>query len=219
MVICIQCNQEGGEGKFCENCGKPIVSERPCPKCGIALDNKTRFCPECGFKLFGPDAGSFRKAPGGFHAGDIGFVKGNIDGSSHTAYEGAKAGNIIIGIPQPTDEGIPHAVCPICGGYPEKRDSFRCLRCNRDWICGRHRDAELNWCQDCAASEKTLKEVQELKAEKIRLERESQIRLKEEARRDLTNPAEKREELSGVQKSHCRPQTHEFERGLSSGGV
>jgi len=188
MAICVQCNQEGGEGKFCVNCGGPMAGQRLCPRCGGAMELK--FCPECGFYFSEETAASAPQPSGGFKAGDIGLFKGNIDNSTHIAYEGAKAGSIIIGIP-PQENAHPQAVCPICGRYAEKRDSFRCLRCTRDWICTGHRDPELNCCQDCAAVEKSRREVEALRAEKLRLEQENlKTKAEQETRKDPERPPE-----------------------------
>jgi hypothetical protein len=183
MAICAQCNQEGGEGRFCENCGKPLIRERLCPSCGSKIEGRAKFCPECASLLSEQDAGDSQRTPGGLHAGDIGILKGNIDASTHSSHAGAQVGNIIIGIPHAPESNTSQAVCPICGGYSEKNTSFRCLRCNRDWICARHRDADLNWCQDCAAAERARREVEALRAEKLQLVEENRRRLEEQNRR------------------------------------
>jgi hypothetical protein len=86
-------------------------------------------------------------------------------------------------MPQPAASGAPTAVCPICGEYPEQRSCFRCIRCNRDWICLRHRDAELRWCEDCAATERLRREREAFAAEQKRREEEHRDSL-EKARRD-----------------------------------
>ncbi len=197
MAICTQCNHEGGEQKFCQNCGAPLMRERRCPECGGALDGTSRLCPECGFVLSKQGALSEQgAAAGGLRTGDIGFIKGNVDSSTHISHAGATAGNINIAIQppqQPAEASAPHAVCPICGAYPEKRESFRCLRCNRDWICIRHRDPALNWCENCAAVEKARREVEVLRAENLRLQQETQKRGEEENRRsERFNPDEPR---------------------------
>jgi len=183
MTICAQCNQEGGEGRFCENCGKPLAQERLCPNCGSKIEGRSRFCSECAFLLSEQDTGASQQAPGGFRAGDIGILKGNIDASTHSSHAGAQVGNIIIGIPHAPESHVSQAVCPICGGYAERSTSFRCLRCNRDWICVRHRDEELNCCQHCASAERARKEVEVLKAEKLRLAEENRRKSDDENRR------------------------------------
>ncbi len=183
MAICVQCNQEGGEGRFCENCGKPLAQERLCPNCGSKIEGRARFCSECAFLLSEQDTGASQQAPGGFRAGDIGILKGNIDASTHNSHAGAQVGNIIIGIPHAPESHASQAVCPICGGYAERSTSFRCLRCNRDWICVRHRDEELNCCQHCASAERARKEVEVLKAEKLRLAEENRRKSDDENRR------------------------------------
>ena len=79
-VICPSCNNTVSAGKFCPECGKPLVIETvacikcgskikkgskfcpecgesqiiqkiKCPKCGVEVDSNTKFCPECGEKL------------------------------------------------------------------------------------------------------------------------------------------------------------------------
>ncbi len=161
MTICRKCNEEGGDALYCNNCGARLDSDRKCPACGAALRAAANYCPACGASLEAKEAPppeETREAHGGgYRGGDIGIFRGKIDSSSHTtstSFGGASAGNIIIGIPPATPGGPPQAVCPVCGEYPELRASFRCLHCNRDYICLRHRDAESNWCKECAASER-----------------------------------------------------------------
>ncbi len=48
-MICNNCKQDGGDGKFCKECGSPLKIERECPKCHTKTDGK--FCPECGTSL------------------------------------------------------------------------------------------------------------------------------------------------------------------------
>jgi hypothetical protein len=51
MAVCNHCERDGGEGRYCEYCGKPLARGAACPKCGHEMESKTRFCPECGFSL------------------------------------------------------------------------------------------------------------------------------------------------------------------------
>ncbi|MBI5304301.1 MAG: AAA family ATPase [Chloroflexi bacterium] len=47
---CPNCSFENSaDGKFCENCGKPM--ERACPNCGKTIPPAARFCKHCGFNL------------------------------------------------------------------------------------------------------------------------------------------------------------------------
>ena len=50
-VICPHCNAQVPEGKFCPECGKPLVVEKAkCIKCGATINKGAKFCPECGAK-------------------------------------------------------------------------------------------------------------------------------------------------------------------------
>lgn len=48
-IICSQCNQPAGTGKFCSNCGVPLYLK--CSNCGAQSALGTKFCNECGTKL------------------------------------------------------------------------------------------------------------------------------------------------------------------------
>ena len=48
-MICPHCGKKTLKGKFCSECGKPLVNK--CPKCGTDLAPGTKFCPECGEKV------------------------------------------------------------------------------------------------------------------------------------------------------------------------
>ncbi len=51
-MICKKCNQDGGDGKFCRECGSPlnvINDVKECPYCHTKTMGK--FCSECGAKL------------------------------------------------------------------------------------------------------------------------------------------------------------------------
>jgi hypothetical protein len=50
QTICPKCGQIAGQGKFCNNCGAPLMLLE-CPKCGAKSSADTRFCGECGTKL------------------------------------------------------------------------------------------------------------------------------------------------------------------------
>lgn len=45
-VLCPICHQVAGTGKFCINCGTPLVLK--CPKCGETHAAGTKFCANCG---------------------------------------------------------------------------------------------------------------------------------------------------------------------------
>lgn len=47
-VICPSCGQKTGKGKFCQECGAPLI--RKCSSCGAELASGAKFCPECGEK-------------------------------------------------------------------------------------------------------------------------------------------------------------------------
>lgn len=54
--VCLKCNADVGNGKFCPQCGTPVAlaaAKRFCPQCGTAAEPGARFCPECGGKLAG----------------------------------------------------------------------------------------------------------------------------------------------------------------------
>lgn len=48
-IICPHCGKKTIKGKFCSECGKPLVNK--CPKCGTELAPGAKFCPECGEKV------------------------------------------------------------------------------------------------------------------------------------------------------------------------
>ena len=47
-IICPSCGQKTQKGKFCQECGTPLV--RKCAGCGAELTAGAKFCPECGTK-------------------------------------------------------------------------------------------------------------------------------------------------------------------------
>ena len=48
-VICPHCNAAVSQGKFCPECGKPLIVEKvKCIKCGKELAKGSKFCNECG---------------------------------------------------------------------------------------------------------------------------------------------------------------------------
>lgn len=51
VVICPDCGTESDGGKFCQECGAPLVAARSdCVRCGTELKPGAKFCPECGAK-------------------------------------------------------------------------------------------------------------------------------------------------------------------------
>ena len=48
-IICPSCGKKTAKGKFCMECGAPLV--RKCAKCGAELPNGAKFCFECGEKV------------------------------------------------------------------------------------------------------------------------------------------------------------------------
>ncbi len=57
-MICNNCKKEGGNGKFCMECGAPIAVAVECPHCHAKSTGK--FCPECGAKIV-PDNNSSQR--------------------------------------------------------------------------------------------------------------------------------------------------------------
>lgn len=48
-IICPHCGKKTKNGKFCNECGAPLIAK--CPKCGHENAPGTKFCNECGTKL------------------------------------------------------------------------------------------------------------------------------------------------------------------------
>ena len=48
-VICPHCGNKTKKGKFCSECGQPLVNK--CPKCGAEVPSGAKFCLECGTQL------------------------------------------------------------------------------------------------------------------------------------------------------------------------
>lgn len=48
-MICPSCGKKTPKGKFCVECGHPLVNK--CPNCGVEVPQNGKFCPECGTKL------------------------------------------------------------------------------------------------------------------------------------------------------------------------
>lgn len=48
-MICPACNKKIKKGKFCLECGAPLINK--CPKCEAELPQNSKFCPACGEKL------------------------------------------------------------------------------------------------------------------------------------------------------------------------
>ncbi|MBR2742814.1 MAG: zinc ribbon domain-containing protein [Clostridia bacterium] len=46
-TVCPKCGKPAGEGKFCNNCGAPLGTQR-CPNCGAQVALGLKFCGECG---------------------------------------------------------------------------------------------------------------------------------------------------------------------------
>jgi ribosomal protein L32 len=50
VVVCPSCGAENEGGKFCQECGAPLLSQVECPRCGTRFRAGAKFCPECGAK-------------------------------------------------------------------------------------------------------------------------------------------------------------------------
>jgi membrane protease subunit (stomatin/prohibitin family) len=55
-VICSACGQKTHKGKFCSECGAPLIAK--CAQCGAELPSGAKFCLECGEKVVAVPAGS-----------------------------------------------------------------------------------------------------------------------------------------------------------------
>jgi hypothetical protein len=50
QTLCPKCGKSAGNGKFCNNCGAPLVGVA-CPKCKKVNPPGTKFCGDCGTKI------------------------------------------------------------------------------------------------------------------------------------------------------------------------
>ena len=50
VVSCPSCGAENEGGKFCQECGGPLLAQTECPRCGTKFKAGAKFCPECGAK-------------------------------------------------------------------------------------------------------------------------------------------------------------------------
>jgi hypothetical protein len=51
QTVCPECGKPAGQGKFCNNCGATLSMSK-CTKCGAKNPVESRFCGECGNKMF-----------------------------------------------------------------------------------------------------------------------------------------------------------------------
>ncbi len=51
QTVCPECGKPAGQGKFCNNCGATLSMSK-CAKCGAKNPSESRFCGECGNKMF-----------------------------------------------------------------------------------------------------------------------------------------------------------------------
>lgn len=51
QLVCTECGEPTGAGKFCQSCGHRLVQVNHCPGCQAEVALNARFCPECGRKL------------------------------------------------------------------------------------------------------------------------------------------------------------------------
>ena len=51
QTVCPECGKPAGQGKFCNNCGATLSMSK-CTKCGAENPSESRFCGECGNKMF-----------------------------------------------------------------------------------------------------------------------------------------------------------------------
>lgn len=49
-TVCPQCGKAAGAGKFCNNCGASMETNK-CPQCGTAMAQGARFCNNCGANM------------------------------------------------------------------------------------------------------------------------------------------------------------------------
>ncbi len=55
QAICGQCGAKQPGGKFCAECGSPLLAQRKfCSGCGVELSATAKFCPGCGAATAGP---------------------------------------------------------------------------------------------------------------------------------------------------------------------
>ena len=73
-TVCPKCGKPAGNGKFCNNCGAPLGTNR-CPNCGAQVALGLKFCGECGSPMAKsgkcPECG-FENEPGMKFCGECG---------------------------------------------------------------------------------------------------------------------------------------------------
>ena len=101
-----------------------------CPKCQQPNATTARFCQDCGTPL-----------PTSTESARIGAITVDATGGSSVIH---------VGVPSPSQASGEH--CPICGAYKFPNETFRCKQCGRTYICLKHQDEAIFWCQDCVAA-------------------------------------------------------------------
>ena len=142
MKKCVNCGKRYDEGRFCQECGRELVEEKPlCPTCHKPLPSATaKFCPNCGTCTDGAV-----HAEG--HLGDHNVIAGDVSNVVHNITNTTQ--NIIN-----QNDAQSTLSCAICGKIIAKGSEhlYQCGVC-QNTVCASCYDTEKKECKKCAKKE------------------------------------------------------------------
>ena len=125
--------------------------------------------------------GVVSSSSGGQNIGEGNVIRGDITNTTGAA----SVGNVVFNAPGasvPAQSGAEILICPLCGRRNEARQTFRCIKCQRDHLCLDHFDATARACEECVAKDESLR----AEAEQRRQADEAEARRKAAARTPKT---------------------------------